>query len=337
MGGCIDIDIITYEWIWMSYGAKGVKTDEIHLWGTWHTSADYGSQVAVVIKQGIWDNATYPWTDQTSAGYMGSIVAEIDNWINAISNNVNITTNGMLPVKVREPSDSTNSGTRNGFGYRFPDITIGSGNYGPTEPVLLVHGIETSLIMEVGDEFEDDTQNNGFGDLGSSDGHQSSATMTGVAGFNNEAIIAYDTTDGEEFIAVGLKLSTASNASRGFLVFKDTDGHWCFVVGNIALAYDNVLNYWTGTLNSSDYDTNPRIDSVSTYFASLAIYNSFPGGAVGAPGFDNEVQGRWFSANSALYGGLATVGRLGNFLYLNNGTEAIVELGYASAAVRITI
>ena len=335
MGGCIDIDIITYEWIWMSYGAKGVKSDGIHLWGAWHTSADYGSQVAVVIKQGIWDNATYPWTDQTSSGYMGSIVAEIDNWINAISSNASITTNGMLPVKVREPSDSTNSGTRNGFGYKFPDITLGSGNYGPTEPVLLVHGTETSFILEVGDEFENDTQNNGFGDLGSADGHQTSVTSPGTAGFNNEAIVAYDTTDGEEFIGVGFKLGTASTGSRGFLAFKDTDGHWCFAVGTNVLAYDNVLNFWTA--NNGDYDTDPVMSTSTAYLKRLYINSNSPGGAISAPGFDNEVQGSWFSANSALYGGLSSGARLGNFLYLNNGTEAIVELGYASAAVRFTV
>ncbi len=335
MGGCIDIDIITYEWIWMSYGAKGVKSDGIHLWGTWHTSAEYGSQVAVVVKQGIWDNATYPWTDQTSSGYMGSIVAEIDNWINAISSNASITTNGMLPVKVREPSDSTNSGTRNGFGYKFPDITLGSGNYGPTEPVFLVHGTETALTLEIGDEFEDDTQNNGFGDLGQADGHQSSATVTGTTGFNREAIVAYDTTDGEEFIAVGFKVGTSTTGSRGIAAFKDTDGHWCFLVGNVGLAYDNVLNYWTAS--NGDYDTNPGLSTSSGHMKQLDINSNAPGGAANAPGFDNEVQGSWFSANSALYAGLSTSARLGNFLYLNNGTEGIVELGYISLAVRFTV
>ena len=60
--------------------------------------------MAIVVRQGIWDNAVYPWTDTTSAGMMGSIVTEIDTWISAISSNASIVANGQLPVKVREPS-----------------------------------------------------------------------------------------------------------------------------------------------------------------------------------------------------------------------------------------
>jgi len=55
------------------------------------------------------------------------------------------------------------------------------------------------------------------------------------------------------------------------------------------------------------------------------------------PNYDGEVQGRWFPANSALYAGLNTVASMGNFALINSGTEAVVMIGYRSAAVRVPV
>lgn len=291
--------------------------------------------MAIVSRQGIWSNATYPWTDQTSAGYMGSIVAEIDAWISAISSNASIVANGMLPVKVREPSDSTNAGVRNGFGYRFPDTSIGLNADGSTYPTLICHGTETSLIPEVGDQFEDDTQNNGFGDLGINPGHYTFESISGVAGYDREAIIFYDTTDGEEFIAVGMKLGTSTSNNIGFAVFKDSDGHWSFVIKQNGFCYDNLLGYWTGF--SGPYTTLPTMLDNGAYTSALSMRAAGSTGANTRPGFDYAIQGVWYAANSALYAGLGTVANLGNYTLLNSGTEAVIHTGYKSVAVRVPV
>ena len=60
-------------------------------------------------------------------------------------------------------------------------------------------------------------------------------------------------------------------------------------------------------------------------------------GANTRPGFSQVIQGRWYAANPALYCGLATAARMGNYCLINNDTEAIVQLGYNSAAVRVPV
>ena len=204
--------------------------------------------MTIVKKQGIWLDASYPWTDTTSAGMMGSIVTEMDAWVSAISANPSIVANGQLPVKMREPTDSTNGGVTNGFAYEFPDTTLGVNLDGPSYPVMLVYGTQSSCIMECGDEYVDDSSNNGFGthNNASASGHRTPHTVTGDAGHDNQAIVIYDDTDGQEFFAVAFKLGTASGDNAGFVVFKDTSGHWCFTMKEDGFAYDNVLNYWTG-------------------------------------------------------------------------------------------
>ena len=266
---------------------------------------------------------------------MGSIVTEIDAWITAIASNASIVANGQLPVKVREPSDSTNSGTNNGFGYRFPDTTIGLDADGPTYPTLIVHGIQTDLDMEAGDEFEDDTQNSGFGDQGSNPGHFSTAAVPGDSGFDREAIVAYDTTDGQEFIAVGFKLGSGSNDSGGFLVFKDTDGHWCFIMKNAGFAYDNHQGFWTGSVGLYDMDPQTVVDTGA--YLPLTMEATILSGSSSRPGYDDIVQVYWYPANPALYSGRGTSGGFGDFCRINNDTEAVVALGQTSNAVRVTI
>lgn len=291
--------------------------------------------MAIVKKQGIWTNSVYPWTDTTSAGLMGSIVTEIDAWITAISSNASIVANGQLPVKVREPSDSTNSGTRNGFVYEFPDTTIGVGADGPTYPHLMVHGTQTSLILESGDEFEDDTQNNGFGDMGSSPGHSTSSSIAGDSGYDNQAIIFYDDTDGQEFFVGGIQLGSSVSDSASFGAAKDLDGRWMLMTNDRGFTYDNILEYWTGF--TGPYDTDPSLDDTTAVMRSLNYFLVTPTGANTRSNFDYELQGRWYAANPALYASLGSQGRLGNYVLVNGGTEAIVQTGFNGFAVRVPV
>ena len=136
--------------------------------------------MAPVVKYQLWDNAAYPWTDQTPDGMMGSIVAQIDAWAAIVNTNSSIVADGMSISKVRDPNSSTNGGTRNGFVYKFVD---GKANLWPgagTDLHVGMHGTETQLYVEAGDEYEDDTQNNGFGDWGSTPGHYTQYAINGT-------------------------------------------------------------------------------------------------------------------------------------------------------------
>lgn len=291
--------------------------------------------MAVVARYGVWDNATYPWTDQTSAGLMGSIVTEIDAWITAITSNASITANGMLPVKKREPSDSTDGGTTNGFAYEFPDTSIGTGKTGSTYPTLGFYGTETTVRVEVGDDYQDTTANSGFGDWLSSVGHLSDTSGPGDAGYSNQAIVAYETTDGEEFFAVGLKVGSSVSDEICFIVFKDTDGHWCFIMEDEAFAYDTILDYWVGEFGP--YDTDPTRTTVSsTFYLPMSIYSAFPTGAATKSNYGTGGQAYWYPKSSKLFEGRSTSSYFGH--YADHGSsEQVVVLAYTGQAVAIPV
>lgn len=295
--------------------------------------------MTVIGKQGIWDNSTYPWSDTTSAGYVGSIVTEINAWITAISGNPSIVANGQLPVQLKGPSDSTDGGVTNGFVYQFPDTTIGLDVTGPTYPTLLFEGQATGVSLIIGDEYNDNGSNSGYGSMytgsGTGRGHSTSEAWSGTSNFDREAIIAYDTTDGQEFFAVGTRLGTSSSSTAGFAVFKDTSGHWCFVLEDTGFAYDNVLGFWTGTAGS--YDTDPTVPGNSQYQGPLRLEAAVPTGAANKPNYDGEVQVYWYVANPALYDGRGTTGRYGAYNFTSNDTAVIIELGYDSIAVRVPV
>jgi hypothetical protein len=289
--------------------------------------------MAVVSKYGVWDNATYPWTDQTSAGVMGSIVSEIDGWISAISTNASIVANGQLPVKIRDPNSSTNAGVTNGFVYEFPDTTIGQGALGPTWPTFKFQGTATATSIQVGDQYLDTTANNGYGDFSSATGHYSSVAYAGDAGYSVQAIIAYDIIDGQEFFAVGMKMGTGTSDEISFGFFKDTSGHWCFCTMEEAFCYDTVLNYWTGEFGP--YDTDPVMAITSTW-DPLYVWASVSTGAATFPGYENSLQGFWYSANSAMYSGRHTSSKFGSYSDVESGKQ-ILTLSYSGLAVLINV
>lgn len=265
---------------------------------------------------------------------MGSIVAEIDAWITAISSNASLIANGAVPVKVREPSDSTNSGVTNGFGYQFPDTSVSG--FGPTDVTLIVYGPETDLNMEVGDEFIDTTANDGFGDMGSTFGEREFEDFAGNAAFDREAIVIYDDTDGQEFLVVGFKLGTGTSDSGGFCVFKDQDNHWCILMRLQGFAYDNVLGFWTGNPSLGNYGTSPSALTNTSYsFPPLIVRATDFFDTLNVPGYDQRAQGYWRPANAALYSGRGSTSKLGNYLILSSSNEVMVESGASSVAVKL--
>ena len=160
-------------------------------------------------------------------------------------------------------------------------------------------------------------------------------TIDGDAGYDRQAVVFYDATDGQEFFFCGVKLGTGSFDNGGFGAFKDTDGHWAIVTGPYGIAYDTVLNYWTGS--TGPYDTDPVIDSTTTLLRPLMLRANISVGANNRAGFDNQIQSRWYPSNPALYSGLGTSGKMGNFVLIEGGTEAVIIAGYNSVAVRVPV
>lgn len=293
--------------------------------------------MAVVAKHGVWDNATYPYSDTTANGFLGSICAEMDAWITAISANPSITTNGMLPVKIHGPSSSTNSGTNNGFVYQFPDTSIGLNKDGPSYPHFMHYGIETSRNIWVTDEYLDDGSNFGFGARNSNPGHFSGATCTGDTGFNNEVVVATETTDGEEFFACGVLAGNGTNDSHSFTIFKDTDNHWCFAIREAGFAYDTIQGYWTGTTGPYDTDPSSVIPASSSAFLPFLVQCANVAGAINRPGFTGEGQGTWIPKSSKIYCGRSTSGRFADYVTLQNGTETLLCLAYYGTSIIIPV
>ena len=291
--------------------------------------------MGITAKYGVWDNTTYPWTDQTSAGVMGSIVTEIDAWITAISSNASIIANGQLPVKKRDPASSTNSGTTNGFAYEFPDTVIGTGKTGATYPTLMFYGTQTSLIGGISDQYGDNTSNNGYGTYNAGTGHYSDVSGTGDTGYSNQAIVVYGDVDEEEFLGVAIKHGAGTSDEMSFTVFKDQSNHWCFQVRGTGFGYDNQLDYWTGEVGS--YDTDPVIQGGGVNVVGAGfIATTGIAGASSKPGYNGVGQSQWFPKSNKVMGGRGTSGRWGDFKNLGTG-EQYISLGFNSFGFLIPV
>lgn len=291
--------------------------------------------MAIVAKYGVWDNATYPWTDQTSAGLMGSIITEIDAWITAISSNASIVANGQLPVKVKDQTSSTNAGVTNGFVYEFPDTGIGTGKTGSSYPHLMFFGTQTSLWSVCGDQYTDTTSSNGYGTYSQNPGHYADINAPGDTGYSNQAIIVYGDVDEEEFLGVAVKIGTGTSDENSFTVFKDQSNHWCFQVRSQGFAFDNQLDYWTGEVGP--YDTDPIIQGGSVNSVGGGFLgNANIAGAASKPGYNGVGQRQWFPKSNKVMAGRGTSGRWGDFRNLGTG-EQYLGLGYNSFGFLIPV
>ena len=290
--------------------------------------------MAVVAKHGVWDNSVYPWTDQTADGVIGSIVTEIDAWISAISSNPSIVANGMVPVKLKGPEDTDGGGT-NGFVYEFPDTTIGLNKDGPTWPTLMLYGSDTNVTLAMTDEYTDSSSNGGLGSAGQTPGHRSVTSNTATAGFNNEVIICTETTDGEEFLAVGIRLGTSNTYVTNFLVARDQDDHWLFTVKSMGFAYDSIMGFWTGA--SGPYDNDPGTSN----YASTNAYRPFlmgctsPSGASNRPGYNGTGQGMWTPKSEKVWLAKGSSAVFGEFVPIPGTTEQVMDLGNSGPAIII--
>lgn len=291
--------------------------------------------MAIVAKYGVWSNASFPWTDQTSNGLWGSIRAEVDAWITAISGNASIIANGQLPVKVKDETSSTNSGTTNGFVYEFPDTVIGTGKTGPTYPNLMFYGTQTSLTGAITDEYTNDTSNNGYGSYNQQPGHYTAIAGGGGTGYDNQAVIVYGDVDEEEFLGVAIKIGTGGSDENSFAVFKDQSNHWCFQVRGSGFAYDNQLDFWTGVVGP--YDTDPIIQGGNvTSVGGGFLGNANIPGAASKPGYNGVGQRAWFPKSNKVMAGRSTSARWGDFRNLGNG-EQYLSLGYNSFGFLIPV
>lgn len=284
--------------------------------------------VAVVASYQAFDYATLPWSDQTSAGPIGATVGVIDTWVSAISTNASIIANGMLPVKVKDQNSSTNSGTDNGFVYRFPSSAIGV-PAGATQPHLGLFGTETSIKVQACNQYTDNTSSNGYGTFSSFPGHLSATTFNGDTGFSKEILVAYDTTDGEEFIAVGINTGSSSSDSGGFCVGVDTDGNWVMTMNEVGLAYDTIRSDWTGSTGPDD--TDPEIPVINGGWEQFCLKAKSPAGITSGV----LLQGEWRTANDNIFTGRDTSARFGYYVPISEGglSGQLIAFGYETVGI----
>lgn len=284
--------------------------------------------VAVVASYQAFDNATLPWSDQTTSGPIGATVAIIDTWIAAISTNPSIIANGMAPTKIKDQNSSTNSGGTNGFVYSFPSSVVGV-PAGATQPHLGLYGTETSINVKACNEYTDDATSSGYGSFANAPGHLSSTSFTGDSGYDKQILIAYDTTDGEEFIAVGIRAGAAATDSGGIFAGVDTSGNWVMTVNELGLAYDTIRSDWTGSAGPED--TDPELAVVTSGWEQFCLRANAPWGITSGV----LTQADWRAANSNVFSGRDTSASFGGYITINEGglSGQLIAFGYETIGI----
>ena len=197
--------------------------------------------------------------------------------------------------------------------------------------------MELPKLLEavVGDQINNPTGRNGYPTFSSNVGNSTSNTATGTAGYNKEAIVIYDDTDGEEFLALAIKTGSGNSYDVGLTICKDTEGYWMFLQDLGGFAYDPLLGYWTGT--SGPGRTSPSTQYDTDLFMPLRLVAT-QAPATSTPGYTNEYTGVWFPANDRIYASIGSNNRFGYYLDIGeNGTEHLISMSYSGQAIRIPV
>lgn len=287
-----------------------------------------GDVVAVVASYQVFDDATLPWSDQSTSGPIGSIVGLIDTWVATISTNASIIASGMAPVKVKDQNSSTNSGTNNGFVYSFPSSVI-SVPVGTTQPHLGLYGTETSVTVAACNEYTDNTSNFGYGTFGNTPGYYTATTFIGDSGYDKQVLVAYDVEDGKEFIAIGINHGSGTADSGGIFAGVDTDGNWVITCNELGFAYDTIRDSWTSSVGPED--TDPELAIVSNGWEEFNLIAKSPNGIISGV----LTQASWRTANRNVFSGRDTSGRFGYYVPVSqNGISGqLISFGYETVGI----
>lgn len=202
-----------------------------------------------VVKFQSWTGTAWNWGIEGPGTPYTELETLRDAWVASV--NLNPSQAADPIVKLKGFSDSTN-GYR-GWVYRIPQVVSAAGknmywmNYTSNA---------TSRIWSASATWTDTTDNGGYGDPGNdpdtgSGSYQDSKSWTEVGTSSDYSmLVAYDSTDGEEFFTWGYNLYDDFNQQEAMVIFKDTTGSWQWLSwdGNIFsanhMAYDVDYDRW---------------------------------------------------------------------------------------------
>ena len=170
---------------------------------------------------------------------MPSLQAEVDAWITAVNGNASNT--GRQITREKGYQDATVGTTGNQKGFVFS-----AGANSNTEKGYLswlIGSASDVVTITASADWTDDTSNNGYGSFVTSGGGYNDSSSHMRSGVDIDYIIAYDTTDGQEFYCQGVNYDNNGSHDGGFTIWKAENGEWVFE-GNDGTTY-NVLHYWT--------------------------------------------------------------------------------------------
>jgi hypothetical protein len=185
--------------------------------------------MAISVDYQVWTNTGYNWLDKTTpTGAALQINDKLVAWVAAVNANAS---NATRQVTIKKgPADSTSA---NFVGWV---IECASPNPGGTFYPHLYSNSATAATAGVQETWTFNTANGGYGTPGGSGDGRTNATWNATASVSAEFAVATDSTNGQEFFALGWRHSDATN--NGCLcIFKDNNGDWA----------------GAGTLNGTNY------------------------------------------------------------------------------------
>lgn len=249
--------------------------------------------MAPTIKWQRWDAANYNWLGQNTTDALPSLEAELDAWIatvNGIASNA-----GRQLAKKRGYASSTTT--------NYAGLVIEAGANNNTEKGYLQYiSVEpTRKSVYAGDTFSDDTSKGGYGTV--SGGSADTVVTWRTSGSEANFLLVYDTTDGQEFFAMGPSFgTTGTSVMDGFVIFKCTDGEWAMASSDAS--FYHVTHYW-GADNGGWNNCGRTSSADNAVYATAYVYSRFSivkaaSGGTSYTGRSDEPKPIMYAANPAL-------------------------------------
>lgn len=279
--------------------------------------------MAVTVDYQAWDSASYNWLDKTtSTAAPQQINDKITAWITAVNANA-ANTNKQVTLE-KGPADSTSTNFI-GWTLKFDSNSSGSPFW-----VKLHTTTTTNIACYFGTTWTNDGSSGGYGLTGGTTGSDTSNTYA-VSGVAGEFVVAAETANGEEFLALGYRIGSDAAKSACLLIFKDTNNEWAAVW--------NISSSQTGTLYMAEHTTPARTMSVAfdgntisdnaSYLTSLQLWVTS-----GFPATGNAFTAMVGAKSDALYQTSLTANRaFGRYATMADSSKVIC-LGNCSIYVR---
>lgn len=174
--------------------------------------------MAPAVSYQSWASGSYNWLDTSgSTAAPQEINSKLSTWVTAVNANAS-NTNKQITV-TKSPSSST-SANFVGWVIQAASNATDSGFYS-----RLYSSTTTNLICTFSAGFTDNGTNGGYGAASGSSTTDTSISWA-TSGVSAEFAVASETTNGQEFFAIGWRLNNLTTQSDQFLIYKDTAGEW---------------------------------------------------------------------------------------------------------------